>query len=71
MGLIGHPTHLFFSIGANGATMPEIDNRAIVAKGTIYGYDINKQDLFISLMEEFSHAIFLPCRRVTSRQPYS
>ncbi|BBO93300.1 hypothetical protein DSCOOX_64800 [Desulfosarcina ovata subsp. ovata] len=51
--------------------MPEIDNRAIVAKRTIYGYDMDKPDLFISLMEEFSHAIFLLCRRITSRQPYS
>ena len=43
---------IFAEKGFDGATLEEIALKAEFAKGTLYGYFKNKEDLYISLLEE-------------------
>ncbi len=52
---------VFAAKGLHAATLDEIAERADFAKGTLYGYFKNKDDLFLSMLEEeiknFGHTL--------------
>ena len=55
---------VFAEKGFDAATLDEIANRAEFSKGAIYGYFKDKDDLFISLIEEGLNKLSMIIRSV-------
>ncbi|HID32489.1 MAG TPA: TetR/AcrR family transcriptional regulator [bacterium (Candidatus Stahlbacteria)] len=60
---------VFMEVGYSRATVEKIAKRAKVAKGTVYLYFKNKEDLFISLLARQMRHIVTIARKIENQDP--